>query len=127
MLESVFRRWGPPRDSVGITRPRCGGPTLRRVETHHQAPVRARGGCYLAAFRGDFGTSAPIDLLLRDADTQWPGAFGARSVHDLAAVAQDEVFGRVGAGTWLPWPPRSDGVGCTHGDVLLEEHVNDVP
>lgn len=51
-----------------------------------------------AAFRGDFGASARIDLLLRDADTQWPGAFGARSVYDLAAVAEDEAFG---AG-WMP-------------------------
>lgn len=50
------------------------------------------------AFRGDFGTSARIDLLLRDADTQWPGAFGARSVYDLAAVAQDEAFGAA----WMP-------------------------
>jgi len=51
-----------------------------------------------AAFRGDFGTSARIDLLLRDADAQWPGAFGARSVYDLAAVAQDEAFGAA----WVP-------------------------
>lgn len=45
-----------------------------------------------AAFRGDFGISARIDLLLRDADAQWPGAFGARSVYDLAAVAQGIEF-----------------------------------
>jgi hypothetical protein len=50
------------------------------------------------AFRGDFGTSARIDLLLRDADAQWSGAFGARSVYDLAAVAQNEAFG----GAWMP-------------------------
>lgn len=50
------------------------------------------------AFRGGFGTSARIDLLLRDADAQWPGAFGARSVYDLAAVAQDEAFGAA----WMP-------------------------
>jgi len=51
-----------------------------------------------AAFRGDFGTSARIDLLLRDADTQWLGAFGARSVYDLGAVAEDEAFGAA----WVP-------------------------
>lgn len=51
-----------------------------------------------AAFRGDFGASARIDLLLRDADAQWPGAFGARSVYDLAAVAEDEAFGAA----WVP-------------------------
>lgn len=50
------------------------------------------------AFRDDFGTSARIDLLLRDADTQWPGAFGARSVYGLAAVAEDEAFGAA----WMP-------------------------
>ena len=38
------------------------------------------------AFRGDFGTSARIDLLLRNADAQWPGAFGARSVYGLASL-----------------------------------------
>jgi hypothetical protein len=51
-----------------------------------------------SAFRGDLGASARIDLLLRDADTQWPGAFGARSVYDLAAVAEDEAFGA----SWVP-------------------------
>ncbi len=34
-----------------------------------------------------------IDLLLRDADAQWPGAFGARVVFDLTDVAQDDAFG----------------------------------
>lgn len=51
-----------------------------------------------ASFRGDFGTSARIDLLLRDADAQWPGAFGARAIYDLAAVAADEPFGAA----WVP-------------------------
>lgn len=51
-----------------------------------------------ASFRGEFGASARIDLLLRDADTQWPGAFGARAIYDLAAVAADEAFGAA----WVP-------------------------
>lgn len=34
-----------------------------------------------------------IDLLLRDADAQWPGAFGARTVFDLPEVAEDDSFG----------------------------------
>lgn len=51
-----------------------------------------------ASFRGDFGASARIDLLLRDADAQWPGAFGARAIYDLAAVAADEPFGAA----WVP-------------------------
>ena len=62
---------------------------LRFIEARR--PTRRRFGAEAdatwAAFRGDLGASARIDLLLRDADTQWPGAFGARSVYDLAAVA----------------------------------------
>ena len=34
-----------------------------------------------------------IDLILRDADAQWPGAFGARTVFDLPEVAEDDAFG----------------------------------
>lgn len=44
-----------------------------------------------------------IDLLLRDADAQWPGAFGARVVFDLSAVAQDDAFG-------AHWTPVADGI-----------------
>jgi len=45
------------------------------------------------AFRGDLETIDRIELLLRDADAEWPGAFGARGVYALAAVAEDEPFG----------------------------------
>lgn len=44
-----------------------------------------------------------IDLLLRDANAQWPGAFGARVVFDLSAVAQDDAFG-------AQWAPLADGL-----------------
>jgi len=44
-----------------------------------------------------------IDLLLRDADAQWPGAFGARVVFDLSAVAEDDAFG-------AEWAPVVDGI-----------------
>lgn len=44
-------------------------------------------------FRGDLSDSERIDLMLRDADVQWPGAFGARTVFGLAGVAEDEAFG----------------------------------
>ncbi len=44
-------------------------------------------------FAGELTTSDRVDLLLRDADAQWPRSFGARSVFDLAAVAEDEAFG----------------------------------
>lgn len=37
-----------------------------------------------AEFRGDLTDAHRIDLMLRDADVQWPGAFGA--VQELRAV-----------------------------------------
>ena len=46
-----------------------------------------------ASFRGDLTTADRIDLLIRDADAQWPAAFGARAVFALRAVAEDEPFG----------------------------------
>ena len=73
---------------------------LRFIEARR--PTKRRFGSEAdatwAAFRGDLGTSARIDLLLRDADTQWPGAFGARAIYDLAAVAADEAYGAA----WVP-------------------------
>lgn len=73
---------------------------LRFVEARRPTKRRfgAEADATWAAFRGDFGASARIDLLLRDADAQWPGAFGARTVFDLAAVAEDEAFGA----SWFP-------------------------
>lgn len=47
---------------------------------------------------GDLHLADRIDLLLRDADAQWPAAFGARSVFDLPEVAEDDAFGA----DWLP-------------------------
>ena len=47
---------------------------------------------------GDLHLADRIDLLLRDADAQWPGAFGARTVFDLPEVAEDDAFG----GDWVP-------------------------
>jgi len=44
-------------------------------------------------FRGDLATADRIDLLLRDADAEWPGAFGARTVFAEPAVAEDDAFG----------------------------------
>jgi hypothetical protein len=46
-----------------------------------------------ASFQGDLRTADRIELLLRDADAEWPGAFGARAVYDLRAVAEDDPFG----------------------------------
>jgi len=44
-------------------------------------------------FRGDLTTADRLDLLLRDADAEWPGAFGARTVFAEPAVAEDDAFG----------------------------------
>ncbi len=54
-----------------------------------------------SSFRGDLETADRIDLLVRDADAQWPVAFGARTVFDKAAVAEDEPFGA----DWQPLDP----------------------
>jgi hypothetical protein len=65
-------------------------------------PTRRRFGpeadATWATFRGDLGTSARIDLLLRDADAEWQGAFGVRVTYALTALASDEAFGA----TWTP-------------------------
>lgn len=68
---------------------------LRFVE--HRAPSGRRFGADADAlwkgFAGRLNASDRIDLLLRDADTEWPGAFGARATFGLRAMAEDEAFG----------------------------------
>jgi len=49
-------------------------------------------------FRGEMGASERIDLLLRDADTEWPRAFAPRVVFGLGGLADDEPFGPAWAG-----------------------------
>lgn len=44
-------------------------------------------------FAGDMGASERIDLLLCDADVQWPQAFAPRVVFGLTGLADDEPFG----------------------------------
>jgi hypothetical protein len=53
------------------------------------------------SFRGELTTADRIDLLLRDADTEWPGSLGARTVFSLRAVAEDDAFGA----DWEPLDP----------------------
>jgi hypothetical protein len=68
---------------------------LRYLE--HVRPTGRRFGADADArwssFRGDLTTADRIDLLIRDADAQWPEAFGARAVFAKRAVAEDEPFG----------------------------------
>lgn len=74
--------------------------SLRFVE--HRAPTGRRFGeeadARWRAFRGHLTTADRIDLLLRDADVEFPGAFGARTTFALRAVAEDEPFGA----EWTP-------------------------
>jgi hypothetical protein len=65
-------------------------PTARRFGP--EAEARWTG------FRGDLTTADRIDLLIRDADAEWPGAFGARTVFAEPAVSDDDAFGSVWSG-----------------------------
>jgi hypothetical protein len=44
-------------------------------------------------FRGHLTASDRIDLLLRDADAEYPGSFGARVIFGLRGVGDDDAFG----------------------------------
>lgn len=68
---------------------------LRFIE--NRRPTKRRFGpeadARWKAFRGHLNTPDRIDLLLRDANAEWPGAFGARNVFGLSQAAEDEAFG----------------------------------
>lgn len=46
-----------------------------------------------ASFRGDLETVDRIELMIRDADAEWPASFAARLVYALPGVPADEPFG----------------------------------
>ena len=46
-----------------------------------------------SSFRGDLEIVDRIELMIRDADAEWPGGFGARAVFAMQGVAEDEPFG----------------------------------
>jgi len=46
-----------------------------------------------SSFRGDLETVDRIELMIRDADAEWPGGFGVRAVFAMQGVAEDEPFG----------------------------------
>lgn len=73
---------------------------LRFVEQRQPTGRRfgAEADAQWSSFKGDLTTADRLDLLIRDADAQWPGAFGARTVFAKEAVAEDEPFG-------ADWPP----------------------
>jgi hypothetical protein len=75
---------------------------LRLVEARRATGRRfgADADARWASLRGDLATADRIDLLIRDADAEWPGAFGARVVFAEPAVAEDDAFGPA----WSPLP-----------------------
>ena len=84
--------------------------SLRFVEARRPSGRRfgAEADARWAAFRGGLHQIDRIELLLRDADAEWPAAFGARGVFGLGCSANDESFGpewpslgsRKAAGLW---------------------------
>ena len=68
---------------------------LKYVEA--RSPSNRRFGAEADAiwkgFAGDLSAADRIDLLIRDADAQWPGALGPRGVFAFGGVAEDEPFG----------------------------------
>jgi hypothetical protein len=87
--QPVENRAGEPSYVEGALR------LLRFVEARR--PTGRRFGADADArwgdFKGDLDTVDRIELLLRDADAEWPGAFGARTVYALRAISEDEPFG----------------------------------
>ena len=68
---------------------------LQFVETRRPTGRRfgADADARWAGFRGDLETIDRIELMIRDADAEWRGGFGARTVYDLRGVPEDEPFG----------------------------------
>ncbi len=63
------------------------------------------------AFAGHLGACDRLDLLVRDADLEWPGAIGARRVFGLDGVADDDAFG-----------PTWEGISPTLASELFRAH-----
>jgi hypothetical protein len=82
-----------PSDSLAYYR--SGLALLKHVEARQPTSRRfgAEADALWSQVRGELSTLDRIDVLLRDADAQWPGAFGARTVFHLSGVAEDEPFG----------------------------------
>jgi hypothetical protein len=68
---------------------------LQYVETRRPTGRRfgADADARWRSFKGDLETVDRIELMIRDADAEWPGGFGARMVYALRGVAEDEPFG----------------------------------
>jgi len=89
---------------------------LRYVEA--RSPTGRRFGADAEAmwrtFRGHLTAADRIVLLLRDADAEYPGAFGARIAFGLRGVGEDDAFGP----SWQHLPP-------TDADALWRRFVGE--
>jgi hypothetical protein len=74
---------------------RAGLALLKHVEARQPTTRRfgAEADALWSQFKGELTTLDRLEILLRDADGQWPGAFGARTVFALRGVAEDDAFG----------------------------------
>jgi hypothetical protein len=72
-------------------------------------------------FRGHLSAADRIDLLLRDADVEYPGAFGARVTFGLRGVGEDDAFGS----NWQGLVPTD--ADALWRRVLVEPAPTDVP
>jgi hypothetical protein len=91
---------------------------LRYVEA--RSPTGLRFGpdadALWRTFRGHLTASDRIDVLLRDADAEYPGSFGARVIFALRGVGEDDAFGP----TWMHPAP-------TDADTLWRRIVSEPP
>jgi hypothetical protein len=89
---------------------------LRYVEA--RSPTRRRFGpdadAMWRTFRGHLTAADRIDLLLRDADVEYRGAFGARVAFGLRGVGEDDAFGS----SW-------QHLGATDADTLWRRFLAD--
>jgi len=76
---------------------------LRFIEARRPSGRRfgADADAVWGSLRGNLTAADRIDLLIRDADVQWAGAFGARTVFAMRAVSEDDPFGA----EWSPLEP----------------------
>ncbi|NUP07972.1 MAG: hypothetical protein HOW73_18150 [Polyangiaceae bacterium] len=103
-MSTMERPW--PRLADDADRARYYEAAMRALQfVERRSPTGRRFGADAdarwGAFRGNLTTADRMDLLLRDADAQWPSSFGARNVFALRAAAEDEAFGA----EWLPMDP----------------------
>lgn len=68
---------------------------LQHVESRRPTGRRfgADADARWSSFRGDLETVDRIELMIRDADAEWPASFAARLVYALPGVPEDEPFG----------------------------------